>query len=85
MEALGENRPLVFRDLSRVWGDVRTGVIALGRGVEHAEGMHSSGIKLSLDQAVDAWRVQLAALINAPSFANVGLSSQSRGCGLVFF
>lgn len=68
MKALGENGWLVFQDLLRVWEKVRTGVMAL----EQAEWMYSLGTKLSLDQDVDAWRVQWATLAGSPVFGTLG-------------
>ena len=43
--------------------------------VEQAEWMHSSGTKLSLGQAVDAWRVQRATLSTAPLSGMLDLGS----------
>lgn len=70
MQALGKNDLLLFGDLFRIRRKVRTRVIALG-GLNMQQLMYSSGMKLSLGQAVDAWRVQQATLINAPSFGTL--------------
>ena len=68
METLGEDDLLVFRGLFHMWRKVRANRGQSVGEVEHAEWNYSSGNNLSLGRIVDAWRVQRAKLINAPSF-----------------